>query len=90
MESRGVPGGPEVVRREEVDAVVLLRDSVWLSEKKRLVDEARFGGGKLVTGGDNGGELGPRRPLSRWRAASHNVQGCVCDSPKCPQPLCCV
>lgn len=87
-ELREAPGGPEAVRREEVDAVVLLRDRVWLSEKKRLVDEARLGGGKLVTGDDKGGEFGPRRSFSRWSAASHRVHGCVCESPRWPQPLC--
>lgn len=81
-------GGPEVVRREDADALVLERDSVLPSEKKRLVDEARFGGAKVVSGGDKGGEFGPRKLLSLFRADSQSVHGCVCDSPIWPQPLC--
>jgi hypothetical protein len=85
VESRGVPGdGPEIVRR---DVVVLERDS----EKKRRVDEVRFGGAKSIPGGDSGGELRPPRcTLRRAIAASQRAHGCVCDSPRWPQPLCCV
>jgi hypothetical protein len=54
-----------MVRR---DAVVLLRDSVPLKEKKRRVEELRFGGEEKFAAGDSGGELGPRREFRRWRA----------------------
>lgn len=74
--------GPEMARREEaVDALVDERDSVPLKEKNRRVDDERFGGTKAETGGESGGELGPRRWLSRPSARSHRVQGWVCDSP---------
>jgi hypothetical protein len=73
-------------RRELVDALVFERESWPLSEKKRRVDELRFG--VVVTGGDSGGEFGPRRLLSRWMALSHSVHGRSCDSPICPHPLC--
>jgi hypothetical protein len=76
------------VRRDDTDAVVLERDSVVLSEKKRLVEAERFGGTNVVAGGDKGGELGPRRSFRRCSAVSHSVHGCVCDSPIWPQPLC--
>jgi len=39
-----VPDGPETARREFVDALVEDRESCPLSEKKRRVDELRFGG----------------------------------------------
>lgn len=81
--------GPDMARREElVDALVEDRDSVWLSEKKRRVDDDRFGGLKDESGGDSGGEFGPRRWFNLPSATSHSVHGCVCDSPMCPHPLC--
>jgi len=39
-----VPDGPETARREFVDALVEDLESCPLSEKKRRVDELRFGG----------------------------------------------
>lgn len=91
-EDRGVavPDGPETARRELDDAVLVERDNVPLSEKKRRVDDVRFGGTNLVAGGESGGELGPRRLFRRWIAAGQSVQGWVWLSPTCPQPLCCV
>jgi hypothetical protein len=83
-ELRGV-AMPEVVRRE---ALVLLRDSVPLREKKRRVEELRFGGAEKFAAGESGGEEGPRREFRRWRAESQSVQGWVWDSPMWPQPLC--
>lgn len=81
--------GPEMARLEEaVDALVDERDSVPLSEKNRLVDDDRFGGTKVAIGGESGGEFGPRKRFSLSSALSHKVQGCVCDSPICPHPLC--
>lgn len=69
VEDRGVavPEGPEMARREDDDddAFVEDRDKVVLSEKNRRVDEARFGGAKFATGGESGGEFGPRRSFSR-------------------------
>lgn len=50
------------------------REIVWLSEKKRRVDAERFTGAGLAAG-DKGGDMGPRRSLSRSRAASQRVQG---------------
>jgi hypothetical protein len=38
------PEGPETARRELVDALVEDRESCALNEKKRRVDELRFGG----------------------------------------------
>jgi hypothetical protein len=77
-----VPEGPETARRELVDALVDDRESCPLSEKKRRVDELRFGGeAKSIAGGETGGELGPRIAFSFWIAVSHSVHGCVCDSP---------
>jgi hypothetical protein len=79
------PEGPEAARREFVDALVEDRESCPLNEKKRRVDELRFGGdAKSTAGGETGGELGPRIALSFWIAASHSVHGCVCDSPMWP------
>jgi hypothetical protein len=84
-----VSGGP-VMRREVVDVVVLERESVVFSEKKRRVEDARFGGAKVTTAGESGGDMGPRRSFRRWTALSHKVHGCVWLSPTWPQPLCCV
>jgi hypothetical protein len=65
------------------DADVLERES----EKKRRVEDVRFGGAKVVAG-ERGGDMGPRRLLRREMAASQRVHGCVCDSPICEHPLC--
>jgi len=82
-------GGTIVMRREDVvDAVVLERESVVFSEKKRRVEDARLGGANVVPVGERGGDMGPRRSFRRWTAASHNVHGCVWLSPIWPQPLC--
>jgi hypothetical protein len=70
------------------DADVLERESE--REKKRRVDDERFGGGGLMTCGDIGGVMGPRSSLSRFTAPSHRVHGCVCEGATWPQPLCCV
>jgi hypothetical protein len=89
-ESRGVPGGLVAARRSADVAEVLERDNVLLREKKRRLEDVRFSGAKVVGGEDKGGELGPRRSFRRCSAASQSVQGWVWDSPRCPQPLCCV
>ena len=60
-----VPDGPDIARRDAEDALVEERDNVVLNEKKRRVDDVRFGGTKLVAGGDSGGEFGPRIPFKR-------------------------
>jgi hypothetical protein len=80
-----VPEDPVTVRRE---AEVLVRDSVPLNEKKRRVEELRFGGEEKVEAGERIGDEGPRRLLRFRRAVSQRVQGWVCDSPMWPQPLC--
>jgi hypothetical protein len=82
------PGGPVTARRDVVVVLVEERDRVPLREKKRRVDAERLGGTKVFVGGDSVGEFGPRRTLRRWSAVAHSVHGCVCDSAKCPQPLC--
>jgi hypothetical protein len=48
------------------DAFVSVRESVPLREKKRRVDDVRFGGAKSEGGGERGGDIGPRRELRRW------------------------
>lgn len=53
-----------MVRREAVDDVVFDRESELLSEKKRRVEELRFGG-RMSTGGESGGEFGPRSAFRR-------------------------
>lgn len=73
--------GPEAVRRNVDDATVLERESELPIEKKRRVEDARLGGAKFTAGGLRGGDRGPRSSLRRCSAASHNVQGCVWDSP---------
>lgn len=60
-----MPGGCDVVRRDEVDVAVLDRESELLIEKKRRVVDARFGGAKEMGGGLRGGDMGPRRSLRR-------------------------
>jgi hypothetical protein len=58
-ESRVDAEVPEVVRRVNVDAVVLER------EKNRRVDEVRFGASKFVVAGERGGDMGPRTSFRR-------------------------
>jgi hypothetical protein len=70
-----------MARLDAEDAEVLVRDSVPLREKKRRVEELRFGGEEKVEAGERGGEAGPRRELRCRMAVSHSVQGWVCDSP---------
>lgn len=72
------------MRREAVDAE---REMVWLREKKRRVEPERFTGAGLGAAGERGGDIGPRRSLRRWMAASQRVQGWWWDSPMWPQPL---
>lgn len=61
-----------MVRREAVDAE---REIDWLSEKKRRVEAVRLGGAWVARGGERGGDMGPRRLLSRCSACSQRVQG---------------
>jgi hypothetical protein len=79
-----VGSGEEIVRREAVDAE---REICWLREKKRRVEPERFTGAGLGTAGERGGDMGLRRSLRRWIAASQRVQGWWWDSPMWPQPL---
>lgn len=72
------------MRREAVDAE---REMVWLREKKRRVEAERFTGAVEGTAGESGGDMGPRRELRRFMAASQRVQGWWWDSPMWPQPL---
>lgn len=48
-------------------------------EKKRRLEDVRFGGRKVVGGEDRGGELGERRSFRRVRALEQRVQGWVWD-----------
>lgn len=53
-----------------------------MREKKRRVEEERFGDAKGVDGGgERMAALGPRSEFRRFKAASHSVHGWVCDSP---------
>jgi hypothetical protein len=87
----GLPSVPAALARDARDATLEFRDSdsVCDSDRKRRIDAERLGGGKKLawwTGGEMGGEFGPRREYRRWMAESHSVSGCVDDSPMWPQP----
>jgi hypothetical protein len=70
--------GPETERREEIEADVLEREIGAVKEAKRRpsFEECRRGGPiGCCGGGDNGGDMGPRRSERRFSASKHSVHG---------------